>query len=411
MNDHRRSSDEALAAALGRREALALAEMVSRTLPVAHAVARRMVATAEIEPLLVELYADLWERPITDGVLEAQIRHRCYALARERLHESGAAPVSPSVRTLEPDLPESSQSYLDTTERMLAALDEQDRRVLLRAHDQGVPAVEQDVEDAPERLIRALRALGQGEEDTEHPAWDRRLGDWVLGLVPIDDGQTLDQLVRREPDREPLVRALRRGRRRVEGLPPAPDLAPRLVAVVLSGIPAAPPATAGSSPPTRPPDVAPSGDPADHDTGEIPVTPGPGGPLVQPRQRSRDDALHLDDLLDDDEDEALASVLRGDLGDDEVDRAPAEPVAAVQADGEAQPREPETEPEGPGAPEEPTGDGEEQAAPETGAGRGEVRAQRGALRRVLRFVIGAVLLALGVGVGLFVGQLIAGAVG
>jgi hypothetical protein len=279
LRNHRRSTEPELMQALGEQDPLALAESCSRTLAVAYAVGRRLLPAADLEALLLAVYGTLWDEAPVHAPLERWVRSRACELAIAELRERGSAPAAPSVHALAPDLPEPSVTYLDTTERALASLSEEDRVALLRAHDAGIPSTEQG-EGADRRIIRALRVLADPaatDEDDEDDGVDVRLGDWVLGLLPTDEAAALEQEVAADPARSAQVQALRRGRRRIEGLPPTPDLGPRLLAAVLSGG-----TTAG-----RPPEDAVDDAPADNapDDGASPdaaaaAPVGPAGPAA-----------------------------------------------------------------------------------------------------------------------------------
>lgn len=261
LPSHRRTPEAQLAEALARREPLALAEACSRTLPVAFAVARRLLPTLEAEALLLAVYEQLWSQPPADVSLERWVRSRTSAIGLSELRQRGMAPAAPSVLSIAPDLPPPSLSYLDTTERTLQELDEDQRRVLLRAHDEGIPSAEQETQNAGQALRGALQALADTKDDEAADA-DGRLADWVLGLLAPEEAAGLEAEAAGDPALGASVQVLRRGRRRIEGLPPTPDLGPRLIAAVLTGLPdrAAPAAPGGPS----------SSDEAD--TGEIPVT-------------------------------------------------------------------------------------------------------------------------------------------
>lgn len=238
LTTYRRSGEPELYEALARRDPLALAEACSRTLPVAYAVGRRYLPSTDLDALLHSLYDQLWNDPPRDVPLERWVRSRCSGLALAELRSSGSAPASPSVRTIAPDLPDPSLPYLDTTERTLGSLDEPARRALLQAHDEGVPSGEQDAPDAAQSLVRALRALADPEGGDEAEAdveADGRLADWVFGLLPSDEAAALEREISGDPVRTSRTQVLRRGRRRIEGLPPTPDLGPRLIAAVLGG--------------------------------------------------------------------------------------------------------------------------------------------------------------------------------
>ena len=260
LPDHRRAGDEQLVAALRRRDPLALAEAYHRTIPAAHATARRLLsASAEVEALLRAVYAELWADAPQDVSLESWIRARCFAIAAEDLRERDAAPASPSLTSLLPELPRPEVRYLDAAERALAELDEPQRRALLMAHDRGVGSGEQDDPGAQESLVAALLALAGPEPGTDTPdltacADVALIADWVLGLLPPAHAEQVAQDVAARPECGALAKALRRGRRRLEGLPPTPDMGQRILVVVLAGAPAPMPAQS----PTPPQSVAPA---------------------------------------------------------------------------------------------------------------------------------------------------------
>ena len=104
--DHRQCDDHTLLDALRNHDPLALAEAYHRTVPAANACARRLLASpAMIESLLGTLYLQLWEDPPQDVALEAWVRGRCFALAKQDLLDRGAPAASPSAATLLPELP------------------------------------------------------------------------------------------------------------------------------------------------------------------------------------------------------------------------------------------------------------------------------------------------------------------
>jgi hypothetical protein len=238
LPSHRRTGEAELVEALGRHDPLALAEVCSRTLPVAYAVGRRLLPAQEVDGLLLAVYEALWADGPGGLPLERWVRSRTAELGLAELRERGGAPAVPSVRAVAPELPEPSLSYLDTTERTLAALDARERVALLRAHDLGEPSGDQG-EDAGTALNRALRVLAdpaEADADPEDVDPDGRMADWVLGLLDPEVARVLEAEVAADPVRTARVQVLRRGRRRIEGLPPTPDLGPRLVAAVLSGL-------------------------------------------------------------------------------------------------------------------------------------------------------------------------------
>ena len=277
LPDHRRATEEQLLTALGDRDPLALAEAYHRTIPAAHASARRLLSgSSEVEALLREVYAELWNAPPADAALEGWVRARCFNLAAEDLRERDAAPASPSLTALLPELPRPEVRYLDAAERSLAELDDNQRKALLSAHDKGVPTQDQNTTDAGAALVSALLTLagpdpGAETVDASHCDDIPEIGDWVLGLLPPDRAATVAAQVGARPECAALAKALRRGRRRLEGLPPTPDMGQRVLVVVLAGGPA-PTMPVAPSVPAAPSSALPS---ALDDTGDLsPVTPG-----------------------------------------------------------------------------------------------------------------------------------------
>lgn len=247
LHDHRRDSDVELVAALRAGEPLALAEAYHRTVAAAHAVARRLVGTSsEVEALLRAVYAELWEAPPIGEALEGWVRGRAFAIAAGHLRAAGRAPASPSAALLLPDLPRPEVRYLDAAERAIAELAEDERRALVLAHDRGVPTEHQDDLDAGAALHRALDALagpepsgglaGEAGDCSDLPL----LADHVLGLVEPLRADEVAGAVAGQPGCGSRARTLRRGRRRLEGLPPTPDAGQRVLVTVLSAAPGAP---------------------------------------------------------------------------------------------------------------------------------------------------------------------------
>ena len=277
LPDHRRATEEQLLTALRERDPLALAEAYHRTIPAAHASARRLLSgSSEVEALLRAVYAELWNAPPADVALEGWVRARCFALAADDLRERDAAPASPSLTALLPELPRPEVRYLDAAERALAELDDHQRKALLAAHDKGVPSTEQNTPDAGASLVGALLALAGPEPgaetvDASHCDDIPEIGDWVLGLLAPDRAAPVAAQVGARPECAALAKALRRGRRRLEGLPPTPDMGQRVLVVVLAGGPA-PSMPVAASVAAAPPSALPS---ALDDTGDIsPITPG-----------------------------------------------------------------------------------------------------------------------------------------
>ena len=344
LPDHRRASEEDLVAALQRRDPLALAEAYHRTIPSAHAVARRLLsASAEVEALLREVYSQLWSSPPGGVSLEGWVRARCFAAAADDLRERDAAPASPSLTAVLPELPRPEGRYLDAAERALADLADEQRRALLLAHDKGVSTEEQNVPNASMSLVEALLALAGPEPGSDVPdpsacANVPLLGDWVLGLLPPGRAAAVAQEVAARPECTMLAKALRRGRRRLEGLPPTPDMGQRVLVVVLAGAPApvaspAPVSTPGhhdgdhTQPMTSALDTAiPGSAPPppglgvvnDVDTGEIVVSDGPGagGHREAPGETIYSELAELDTAGDQEQPLGLAGEAEETTGDD-----------------------------------------------------------------------------------------------
>ncbi len=238
--DHRRSSELELLGGLAARDPLALAEAYHRTAGAAASCAARLLGKPdEEEALLRGVYADLWATPPEEGPLEAWVRRRCFTLAAQHLREQGRPPASPSARVLLPELaaPPAGRTRVDAAERLLAQLEDRARCALVRAHDQGVASPEQPDPEAAAALDQALEVLGGPplpEEDGAAVAPVPRLADWVLGLLEPAAAAELAVAVTQRPDWALRARLLRRGRRRMEGLPPHPDMGHRVLVAVLT---------------------------------------------------------------------------------------------------------------------------------------------------------------------------------
>lgn len=238
--DHRRSSEPELIDALRAHDPLALAEAYHRSISAAHACARRLLATSgEIEGLLRAVYTELWSEPPLGEALEAWVRGRCFALAAGHLRAQGRPAASPSTALLLPDLGLPDVRYLDVAERALADLDEAPRMALLLAHDRGVASDRQDAAGAAEALHSALETLAGPEPASETAPEDcddlPLLADWSLGLVEPLRAAEIAAAVASRPGCAARARTLRRGRRRLEGLPPTPDMGQRILVMVLTG--------------------------------------------------------------------------------------------------------------------------------------------------------------------------------
>jgi DNA-directed RNA polymerase specialized sigma24 family protein len=249
LPDHRRSPEGTLLTAIRSGDHLALAEAWQRTAPAAHAVARRLAGPADTEAVLHRLYAELWRSPAITEPLERWARARCFALSLEFLRAEGRGPAAASVGCVMPDLPARRAGALDPVERVLAGLPDDAARALVRAHDQGLPTWTHPEPDAPAALRLALRTLA-GAPDGPDPdgAGDHPLGDLALGLLDSAQAEVLQNLLLDTPELAEHARLLRRGSRRMEGLPPAPELGPRILLAVVAGVPAAAPITPPAAP-------------------------------------------------------------------------------------------------------------------------------------------------------------------
>lgn len=246
-SDYRHSSETELLAGLRAGHTLALAEAYHRTVAGVHAAARRLLGSPrEVEGLLTSLYADLWGEPPSEPPLEGWLRARSFALGSAELRARGAAPASASLAPLLPDLPRPPPPN-DALERELAELEDTERQVLVAAFDLGRPSLHQDQAGAPAALDRALRTLaGPDPPGDDAGNWSspcrevEGLADWTLGLLGRGEGEAVGTAVAERADCHARARRLRRGRRRLEGLPPPPDVGQRIIARVLAQEVAAP---------------------------------------------------------------------------------------------------------------------------------------------------------------------------
>ncbi|MGI9017123.1 MAG: RNA polymerase sigma factor [Euzebya sp.] len=256
--DFRRAHESVVLDALALGHPLALAESYHRSVPAAHAVARRLMSGVDqVESLLLGVYTQLWQDTPSSGPLEGWVRRTTWALGVERLRQDGTAPASPSAAGLLPDLPAPDVRFLDAAERAIAELPDDERRALLLAHDKGVPSAGQE-SGATDALVRALVSLAGPETS----AGDRAalhedgcddlpaLGDWCLGVASAREETDINSAIEVRPGCAAKARSVRRGRRRIEGLPATPDMGQRILVTVLTAG-----AKAAALPPTPQPPV------------------------------------------------------------------------------------------------------------------------------------------------------------
>lgn len=416
-SDYRHSSEPELLAGLRAGHPLALAEAYHRTVAGVHAAARRLLGSPrDVEELLSNLYGQLWTEPPQEPPLEGWLRARSFSVGGAQLRARGVAPASASLAPLLPDLPRPSVGS-DALERELAELDETERRALVLAFDQGQASLHQDQHGAPAALDLALRTLaGPDPPGDEAEAWSspcrdiEGLADWTLGLLGRQQGETIGSAVAERPDCHARARRLRRGRRRLEGLPPPPDVGQRVIARVLSpqetserpsptvasAGPVGDPVAAshhepsGQTDPAGGPPTPPAAQPATQ-AGATPVTE-PGGP--PPVGAGASTAV----------DESLQASL-GNPPSDQTTPTEATPTGTSPNDtapSEAPPHEP-TPAEAP--PSEPLQQPSTQTRESSHAGGAPSRTL---LRRVVGVLVVVLVLALGASVGLAIGLVIVG---
>lgn len=455
-SDYRHSNEAELLAGLRAGHPLALAEAYHRTVAGVHAAARRLLGSPrDVEDLLSNLYGHLWAEPPQEPPLEGWLRGRCFSLGSAELRSRAVAPAAASLGSLLPDLPRPSTTT-DALERELSELDEMQRLVLVAAFDQGRASLDQDQAGAPAALDLALRTLaGPDPPGDDAQAWSspcrdiEGLADWTLGLLGPEQQEAIGVAVAERDDCHARARRLRRGRRRLEGLPPPPDVGQRVIARVLaqgatvraapsgsavgspgaaapaeqSAQPEAAPAVSPHTPyPAEPgpaaepdaPPTAPSTQPASQ-VGATPVTePGNAPPAGPPTTAAVDESLHepLGDLSSSQgtpteappNDTAPAQAPANDATPSE---APPNDTAPTGAPAEAPPNEatatraPPSEPP-PAPPSEPL---QEPPAPLPGRAAGP---GRHLLRRVVGVLVVLLVLAVGAAVGLAIGLLIVG---
>lgn len=236
LPDHRRRSDVEVLALLRSGDALAFAEAYRRTADAAHGCARRLFASpTEVEALLRVVYTELWATPPNDEALERWVRGRCFTLGTAHLEETGRVPAAPSLAAYLSGGRPPVTGGADVVEAALASLPPPDLQALLLAHDRGVPTSEQPDPDAPGALARALLALAEDDPAGARGVDVAPLADHALGLLRPLDATRVAETIARDAGAAALLRTYRRGRRRLEGLPPTADMGQRILVAVLSG--------------------------------------------------------------------------------------------------------------------------------------------------------------------------------
>lgn len=232
-------TDGELLEAVNQHQPLALTEAYHRTVSAAHAVVRRLLNDSDkIEEVLTRVYSRLWAERPTNVPLEGWARAATWDIGSEVLHRDQLAPVSPSVSEQLSDLPAPDSRFVDTAERAINELADDERAALLRAHDQGVATVEQADANAAEHLVNALVRLAGAEVDEAVDAELVRkypgIADWAMGTASPTTVQTIETGIEDDPALAELSRTLRRGRRRIEGLPATPDMGARILVSILA---------------------------------------------------------------------------------------------------------------------------------------------------------------------------------
>ncbi|HUG83194.1 MAG TPA: hypothetical protein VMM13_01450, partial [Euzebya sp.] len=165
------------------------------------------------------------------------------------------------------------------------------------------------------------------------------MGDWCLGLLAPASESVVAQAIDQRNGCAAISRAVRRGRRRIEGLPATPDMGQRILVTVLTGSSRPPAVTPSPRPPDAPAAVASLGDdvatPADTAADAPPeVVDRFAPPIGDP---TPDDVF---DLLDDDaaEDDRFADATEAQYtteearGDEDAAVDPADALVVDTAD-------------------------------------------------------------------------------
>lgn len=325
--DYRSSSEDELVAGLRAGDGLALAEAYHRTCHAVYASARRLLARPDdIDALLFGCYQALWREPPEDDQLEGWLRRRCFERAVSWLRSTQTAPAAASVHELLPDLP-APAGRRDPLEETLARLEQTERAALLGAHDAGRRSSDQELPDAASALRRALVRLADPDspDASDLPCLIPELADWVLGLVSREEAARIAADVPSDRACETLVRLLRRGRRRLEALPPTPDTGQRVIAAVLSGTPA----SAGDAEATRPAAAGAVAAGSVAASTQV-VADAAGEPAAEPEPGEHTQPWRLSDLLAADTEtgpDPDADITPPPMLDDEAGRAGAEAAA------------------------------------------------------------------------------------
>ncbi len=237
--DPRSLTDTELLEAVSNHQPLALTEAYHRTVSAAHAVVRRLLNDSDkIEEVLTRVYSRLWAERPTGVPLEGWARATTWDIGTEVLRREQLAPISPSVGDQLPDLPAPDARFVDTAERAINELDDAQRTALLQSHDQGIATVEQEDGRAGELLVNALITLAGGDPGEQaDPALIRKypgIADWAMGTASPTTMQVIETALEDDADLAELSRTLRRGRRRIEGLPATPDMGARILVSILA---------------------------------------------------------------------------------------------------------------------------------------------------------------------------------
>ena len=249
--DPRSLTDAELLEAVNAHQPLALTEAYHRTVSAAHAVVRRLLNDSDkIEEVLTRVYSRLWAERPTEVPLEGWARAAAWDIGTEVLRRDQLAPVAPSVSDQLSDLPAADSRFVDTAERAINELPDAQRTALLNTHDRGIATVEQEDPRAGEQLVKALVALAgsdtpvDGDIVRSHPG----LADWAMGTASPTTVATIEQAIEDDQALAELSRTLRRGRRRIEGLPATPDMGARILVSILAVTAAPVPAAPSSAP-------------------------------------------------------------------------------------------------------------------------------------------------------------------